>query len=58
MAASIVTGVAGLLFTVVTDANHNGLLNDEVRHTIESSCDEIEILDVAKGRINIYRAGH
>ena len=50
--------MAGLLFTVVTDANGIGLLNDKVWHTIESSSDEIEILDVARERINVYRAVH
>lgn len=55
MAIAYVTGVAGLPFTVVSDANGNGLLNDEVRHIIENSCDEIGILDVAKGRINAFK---
>jgi len=56
MAAAYVTGVTGLLFTLVTDTNGNGLLNDEVRHTIENSCDEVGISGVANGRINALKA--
>jgi len=56
MATAYVAGVAGLVFNVVTDANGNGLLNDEVRDMIERSCDEIEVLDVAQGRVNLLRA--
>jgi len=56
MATAHVAGVAGLLLTVVSDANGNGLLNDEARHTIENSCDEIGIPDVTKGRINAFKA--
>jgi len=56
MAAAYVSGVAGLLFSVVSDTNGNGLLNDEVRNIIESSCDEIGISGVAKGRVNALRA--
>ncbi len=48
--------MAGLLFTVVTDANGIGLLNGDVWHTIESSSGEIEILGVARERINVYRS--
>ena len=56
MAAAYVSGLAALLFSVAPDANGNGLLNDEVRYVIESSCDEIGILDVSKGRINALGA--
>jgi len=56
MATACAAGVAGLLFDVVPDANGNGRLNDEVRYTIENSCDEIGTLDVAKGRMNALKA--
>ena len=56
MATAYVSGVAGLLFGMVSDTNGNGLLNDEVRNTIESSCDETGTLDVAEGRINALSA--
>jgi len=56
MAAAYIAGVAGLLFSVASDTNGNGLLNDEVRNMIESSCDEIGTLDIAKGRVNALRA--
>ncbi len=56
MATAFAAGVAGLLFAVVTDANGNGLLNDEVRHAIETNCDEVELGGLTKGRINILEA--
>lgn len=56
MATACAAGMAGLLFDVVPDANGNGRLNDEVRYTIENSCDEIGTLDVAKGRMNALKA--
>lgn len=52
-AAALVSGEAALLLTVVTDNNGNGYINDEVRHVIESTCDELEIAGLGKGRINI-----
>jgi len=58
MATAYVASLAGLLFSVVSDANGDGLLNDEVRYIIESSCDEIGTLDVIKGRINAFEAAH
>ena len=56
MAAAYVSGLAGLLFTVARDDSGNGFVNDEVRTAIESSCDEIGINGVGKGRINAYEA--
>ena len=56
MATGYTAGLAGLLITLVTDINGNGLLNDEVRNIIEGSCDEIGIPGVGKGRINALRA--
>jgi thermitase len=55
MASPLVSGLAALLFTVVTDTNGDGRLNDEVRYAIESTCDDIGT-KVAYGRINAYRA--
>jgi len=56
MATAYVSGEAGLLLSVVSDTNGNGLLNDEVRNVIEGSCDKIGISDVGIGRINAFRA--
>ena len=56
MATAYVAGLAALLFTVVTDVNGNGRINDEVRDAIESNSDEIGGLDVGYGRINALRA--
>ena len=56
MATGYTAGLAGLLITLVTDMNGDGLLNDEVRNIIEDSCDEIGIPGVGKGRINALRA--
>jgi thermitase len=58
MATAYVASLAGLLFTVVSDANGDGLLNDEVRYMIESSCDIIGTLDVIKGCINAFEAAY
>lgn len=55
-AAAHVSGLAGLLFSVATDTNGNGRVNDEVRNMIENCCDEIGIAGVGKGRINALRA--
>jgi len=55
IASPHVAGLAGLVFSVTTDINGNGMLNDEVRTRIETTCDDVGI-DVAFGRINAYRA--
>jgi len=55
MASPHVAGLAGLVFSVASDTNGNGQLNDEVKATIEATCDDVGI-DVAYGRINAYRA--
>ncbi len=55
MASPHVAGLSGLVLSVTTDINGNGRLNDEVRSTIEATCDDIGG-DVAYGRINAYRA--
>ena len=51
-AAACVSGMAALLFNVVTDANGDGKLNDEVRAAIETGCQEIGISGVGKGQID------
>ncbi|MBN1367165.1 MAG: S8 family serine peptidase [Dehalococcoidales bacterium] len=56
MASPFVAGLAGLVFTRVTDTNNNKLLNDEVRTQIEAACDNIGVSGIGQGRINAYKA--
>jgi len=56
MASPHVAGLAALVFTVVTDSNGNGRLNDEVRARIEANCDDIGVSGIGAGLINAYRA--
>lgn len=56
MASPHVAGLTALVFTMVSDANGDGKLNDEVRARIESTCDDIGVSDIGSGRINAYRA--
>ena len=56
MASPLVGGLAALVFTVVTDSNGNGRLNDEVRARIEATCDDIGVSGIGSGRINAYKA--
>ena len=56
MAAPFVSGLAALLFNVVSDTNGNGRINDEVRYAIESTCNDIGIDGIGHGRINAYQA--
>ncbi len=51
-ATAHVSGIAALLFTVVTDTNGNGFINDEIRAIIEAGCSEIDIGDVGRGYID------
>ena len=51
-AAAYVSGMAALLFPLVTDENGNGFLNDEVRAAIESGCESTTISGTGKGIIN------
>jgi hypothetical protein len=55
MAAAHVSGLAGLLFAVENDKNHNGFVNDEVRAAIENGCDGLNS-GAVKGRINAFQA--
>jgi len=51
-AAPYVSGLAALLFNMVTDTNGDGRLNDEVRAAIEAGCQEIGIDGAGNGRID------
>ncbi len=51
-AAPYVSGLAALLFSVATDNNGNGRLNDEVRAAIEAGSQEIGMDGVGAGRID------
>ena len=55
MATPEVAGLAGLLFSVTSDTNGDGKLNDEVKARIEANCDNVGV-DVAFGRINASKA--
>ena len=44
--------MAALLFDVVTGANGDGRLNDEVRAVIETGCQETGIIRVGRGQID------
>jgi subtilisin family serine protease len=55
MAAAYVSGLAGLLFTLRSDSNSNGFVNDEVRAAIENGCDELGTSPV-QWRINAFSA--
>ena len=54
-ACPYVSGMAALLFNVVTDTNGNGRLNDEVRAAIEAGCQEIDVTGVGGGRIDVTK---
>ena len=56
MSTPHVAGLAGLVFSVATDTNGNGRLNDEVRSLIEANCDNIGVSGIGHGRINAYKA--
>jgi thermitase len=56
MASPHVAGLAGLVFTTVSDANCDGNLNDEVRSRIEANCDDIGLSGIGYGRINAAQA--
>ena len=56
MASPHVAGLAGLVFTTVSDTNGDGRLNDEVRSRIEANCDDIGLSGIGYGRINAAQA--
>jgi thermitase len=51
-ATAYVSGLAALLFSLVTDTNGDGKVNDEVRSAIEAGCQEMGIPAVGQGQIN------
>jgi len=51
-ATAYVSGLAALLFTVVSDSNYNGRLNDEVRVAIEAGCPTMDIYGMGGGCID------
>ena len=51
-AAAHVSGIAALLFSVVTDTNSDGRINDEVKAIIEAGCQDIGITGTGKGCID------
>ena len=55
-ATAYVSGLAALLFSIVTDTNNNGRLNDEVRAALEAGCHELGTSGVGKGRIDAARS--
>jgi thermitase len=58
MASPYVAGLAALVFTVVSDTNGDGNLNDEARSRIEATCDDIgvPVSRVCHGRIDAAQA--
>ena len=48
--------MAALLFSVATDTNGDGWLNDEVRIAIEAGCQEIDVTGVGGERIDVTKA--
>ena len=55
-ASAYVSGLAALLFSVVTDTNGDGRLNDEVRAAIEDGCQQASMNSVGCGRIDAATA--
>jgi subtilisin family serine protease len=52
-ATAYVSGLAALLFSLATDTNGDGKLNDEVRRALEAGCDAIDIAGTGNGVINV-----
>ncbi len=55
-AAAHVSGVAALVFSVAVDGNGDGMVNDEVRQAIESTCSWIGVGGVGNGLVNAFEA--
>ncbi|MFW6150315.1 MAG: S8 family serine peptidase [Chloroflexota bacterium] len=55
-AAAHVSGVAALAFAVAEDANDDGLLHDDVRRALESSCSSITLPHTDYGLVNALEA--
>lgn len=52
-ATAYVSGLAALLFPLVTDTNGNDRLNDEVRRAIDAGCHALGIDGTGEGSINV-----
>jgi len=52
-ATAYVSGLAAVLFSLATDTNGDGKLNDEVLRAIEDGCDALDIAGTGKGSINV-----
>jgi thermitase len=52
-ATAYVSGLAAVLFSLATDTNGDGKLNDEVCQAIENGCDNIDIAGIGYGLINV-----
>lgn len=55
MATALVSGEAALLYTIASDTNGDGKINDEVRAALEGGT-ELAISGMGKGQINVYQA--
>lgn len=55
-ATAFVSGVAALVFSVAKDTNGDGVINDEVRQAIESTCSPVNATGVGKGDIDAFAA--
>jgi thermitase len=55
-ATAHVSGLAAVLFSIASDINGSGSVNDEVMDAIESSCDKIGAVEVGSGCINASAA--
>lgn len=53
--AAQVSGIAALLFNIVTDRNENGFLNDEIREIIEISGTNISQPDVSQKCLDAFK---
>lgn len=51
-AAAYVTGLAAFLYSIATDSDGDGWVNDEVRSAIESSCQQIDGTGMGNGLVD------
>lgn len=51
-ATAYVTGIAMLLYSIAVDSDGDGWVNDEVRAAIESSCQQIDVIDMGNGLVD------
>ena len=55
-AAAYVTGLAAFLYSIATDSDGDGWVNDEVRSAIESSCQQIDGSGMGNGLVDWTKA--